>query len=65
MWHRFRHGVHGAGDSDAALPDRTIVDLYAWDESAGALIVAAIVRNDYQSERATFSLHFSTRIAHV
>jgi hypothetical protein len=28
---------------DTALPDGAIVDLCAWDEGAGALIVAAIV----------------------
>ena len=30
--------------SDTALPDGAIVGLYAWDEGAGALIVAAMVR---------------------
>ena len=29
---------------DLVLPDGSIVDLYAWEESAGTLIVAAMVR---------------------
>jgi hypothetical protein len=32
--------------SDTALPDGAIVDLYAWEEGAGALIVAAVVRQN-------------------
>ena len=30
--------------SDRALPDGAIVDFNAWEEGAGALIVAAMVR---------------------
>jgi hypothetical protein len=30
--------------SDTALPDGAIVELYAWDDGAGALIVAAMGR---------------------
>jgi hypothetical protein len=29
---------------DSTLPEGSIVDLCAWDEEAGALIVAAVVR---------------------
>jgi hypothetical protein len=30
--------------TDTALPDGAIVDPYAWEEGAGTLIVAAMVR---------------------
>lgn len=30
--------------SDTALPDGAILDLWAWDEGLGALIVEAMVR---------------------